>query len=269
MSYKSYIKAWNHKSKRYFEVLLINRKVNTIHVLMRESSSARCCWIRPWRTDDFNDDCYWKWLGATMLETSIRKAFQSWRQAHATSNSLEFDDIRIELHHSSWTRGAWAAAQPRTVLFWSCLTGRWRLFRAFSIPFSREVSLGAVSCIAALARSLAASINLSVLSFASNAMVFEQSSIKSYTHNSKVSANPSSFFQLSWKSALRNLPFGLRLQHQTESEPWETPGTVSPRKPWTPNKVGWLKAGNCSPKNTEAEWTRQQARKWADTQSRT
>ena len=79
--------------------------------------------------------------------------------------------------------------QLRTVGFWLCLTGRWRLLSALSIPFSREVSLGEGSWSAALARSLAASMNLSVLSFASNAMALKGSSIKSYTYGTEMSSN--------------------------------------------------------------------------------
>ena len=80
--------------------------------------------------------------------------------------------------------------QLRTVGFWLCLVGRWRLFSALSIPFSSDVSLGEVSWSAALARSLAASMNLSVLSFASNPMVFSKPSIKSYTNKAEMSSNP-------------------------------------------------------------------------------
>ena len=87
------------------------------------------------------------------------------------------------------------ADQPRAVVFCSCLTGLWRLFSALSIPFSSDVSFGDVSCIAALARSLAASMNLSVLSFASNAMIFARSSLKSYSRKWRMSSNPSSLLR--------------------------------------------------------------------------
>ena len=156
---------------------------------------------------------FMKGVAATILRLGHLQNLQSWKHEQEPPNSIKFGRIRIELQHSCWARGAWTAPQPRTVVFWLCLTGRCRLFRAFSIPFSRDVSLGEVSCIAALARSLAASINLSVLSFASKAMVIQLFSIKSYTHNTTVSANPSNFFGLNLTNCLSSLPIRLVLSH--------------------------------------------------------